>query len=715
MRSTRIQLLFGAALLAEAAAAADPAPVPPDTSGWECKKCPFDSGSRLESEAGGAYVSDDAARAGDGLGYQEKGGYLIANLEGKQVGEDGKHLEYGVEQAGLESRSAYVSGGDSGRYDWRLSYDELPHFIYDTTETVFTDVRSSDLGLPAGWVRGSGTAGMTTLANDLHDVNIENKRQTLGLEGEYRFGKGFSLSATYSREERDGLRAQGGPFGTTTSQLPIDLASTTDQVEIALRHRSARGDLSLAFYGSFFDTDDPARTWANPFIAWAPGADVGQMAAAPENSFQQVMLSGGYSFPLDTHLSFSASTGKMEQDEDLLPYTINPQIAVTPLPRTSLDGEVTTTDFQVSLTSRPLPRTRVRASYHFDDRDNDTPVESWDIVEADGIPWGTFENVPYGFTRERLSVGGQLDLPLQFRLSGGYDRVEMERPLQEVEDQLDETGWGQLSWHPSERSSVSMRGGATYREIGTYGTVADAQQNPLMRKYNLADRDRQFGEARLAVAFGKDLKYSLDATVTATDDEYNRSFVGLLEGSERTYALDFSWAASEKVAAFLRAGYDRIESVQAGSETFSSPDWSARNRDEFSSAGAGVRWLGIGKKADLTFDYTYGLGEGHMNIDRASLPPDPMPDLETRVHTVRLNLAYHWSDSLEIVGDLRYEDSDAEDWALDGVGPATVPNLLSLGAEAYDYDVLVFGLSFRYFFGQREPSMPPEEEAKPAN
>jgi hypothetical protein len=104
-----------------------------------------------------------------------------------------------------------------------------------------------------------------------------------------------------------------------------------------------------------------------------------------------------------------------------------------------------------------------------------------------------------------------------------------------------------------------------------------------------------------------------------------------------------------------------------------------------------------------------------MNIDRASLPPDPMPDLETRVHTVRLNLAYHWSDSLEIVGDLRYEDSDAEDWALDGVGPATVPNLLSLGAEAYDYDVLVFGLSFRYFFGQREPSMPPEEEAKPAN
>ena len=36
------------------------------------------------------------------------------------------------------------------------------------------------------------------------------------------------------------------------------------------------------------------------------------------------------------------------------------------------------------------------------------------------------------------------------------------------------------------------------------------------------------------------------------------------------------------------------------------------------------------------------------------------------------------------------------DWALDGVLPDTISNVLTMGATSYDYDVVVFGISFHY-------------------
>ena len=49
--------------------------------------------------------------------------------------------------------------------------------------------------------------------------------------------------------------------------------------------------------------------------------------------------------------------------------------------------------------------------------------------------------------------------------------------------------------------------------------------------------------------------------------------------------------------------------------------------------------------------------------------------------------------------DLRYQSFSAEDWALEGVGPATIPVVLTMGAQPYDDEVLIVGLGFRYQIG----------------
>ena len=43
---------------------------------------------------------------------------------------------------------------------------------------------------------------------------------------------------------------------------------------------------------------------------------------------------------------------------------------------------------------------------------------------------------------------------------------------------------------------------------------------------------------------------------------------------------------------------------------------------------------------------------------------------------------------------------------LEGVEPATVPNLLSLGADPYNYDVHVFFVGVRYVFDSRGQAGP---------
>ena len=47
---------------------------------------------------------------------------------------------------------------------------------------------------------------------------------------------------------------------------------------------------------------------------------------------------------------------------------------------------------------------------------------------------------------------------------------------------------------------------------------------------------------------------------------------------------------------------------------------------------------------------------------------------------------------------LRYQKFVAEDWSLEGVDPATIPVVLTMGANSYDDEVLIVGLGVRYLF-----------------
>jgi hypothetical protein len=159
----------------------------------------------------------------------------------------------------------------------------------------------------------------------------------------------------------------------------------------------------------------------------------------------------------------------MEQDEAFLPYTTNPNLTVAPLPRSSLDGEIDTTNLAFTLTSRVSDKVRAKLAYRYDERDNKTTQDVWSRVIADSFLSGQLEsNIPYSFERSVLNLSADYDLLDNIRISGGYDRKTIDRDFQEVAEQTEDSGWGRLRWRPNETLQVDIRGGASERDIDRY-------------------------------------------------------------------------------------------------------------------------------------------------------------------------------------------------------------------------------------------------------
>ena len=700
VQKTRVLILVTMAVAAMAATTAHAQEV--DTNTWECEFCPFESGYRADYQLGAVNVSDDSAYLGDASGYSEEGVYANVDGEGSYTS-DGHQLRWLVEDLGLDSRYAEIAGGRQGTLDYNLSYREIPRTEFFTTNTIFQQSAADTLTLPAGWVRAADTSGLTELDTGLARRNIERDRSILKIGGRYLLTSRISFSADYNRQEKQGVDIFGGSYFFQSSQLarPIDYA--TDAADFNVRYTADNGYLSLRSHFSKFESDTDAVNWQNPFTS-TPGSEFAATAQPPGNNFNQLSLFGGYNFSQwRTVAAFSAAAGRMRQNKPFLPYTTNLNVNVAPLPRLSLEGEIDTTSFSLSVNSRVIDKARVKLAYHYDERDNGTAQDLWSGVIAESFVSGTDTNTPYSFKRSTLNLSADYDLLDTVRISGGYDHKTIDRDFQEVAEQTEDGSWGRLRWRPNGALQFDIKGGAHRREIDSYDETfaATLGQNPLLRKYNLAFRYRAFGELTFVASFPES-PFTITFNGLYADDSYTQSIMGLTSGDELRLTGDLSWALGNKSSLYLTGGFENIESEQFGSETFAREDWVATNNDKFYTAGGGFRVREIGGKFDLQIDYTRSEGTSEINLASTVSGQSQFPDLESTLEYLRLRLSYHQSDRLELNVNLRYQSFLAEDWALEGVGPATIPSVLTLGAQPYDEEVLLVGLGFRYSIGGAE-------------
>ncbi|MGI9291182.1 MAG: MtrB/PioB family outer membrane beta-barrel protein, partial [Gammaproteobacteria bacterium] len=337
----------------------------------------------------------------------------------------------------------------------------------------------------------------------------------------------------------------------------------------------------------------------------------------------------------------------------------------------------------------------VEAELRYNDFNNKTPIDTFNYINSDSGPGGSVQNTAYDYERRDIKLRGEYRMNSAMKLESGFDTERVVRNRQDRTRTTNDRLWAGFRSRVNSSSQfraeafIEDRGGSDY-EVRINN---NSQQNPLMRKYNLANRER-YGFKLNASTFterGASVNWELEFS----DDDYDRTDIGVTESDYVRFGADLSMPIGA-AASFYASYYDeRIETDQANSQSFAAPDWMATTEDQFRTATAGLTFPDVLGPIDATFEYTWSSSVGEISSNTSGLP-DEYPDLRSKRQTVKAGLSYPWNKSLSLGLDYLFESLDTDDWALDDVDPRTVNNLLALGADPWNYNVSVIYLNLRY-------------------
>ncbi|MCW5634047.1 MAG: MtrB/PioB family decaheme-associated outer membrane protein [Rubrivivax sp.] len=686
-------LLGGGVFLLPGAAAAAPSV---DTSQWKCELCPFEkAGTSGTVEGGGGVVSRSAAKFGDHTGLDDKGPQLLLEGDLRLRDDDGTHGRVRFADLGLDSRAVALEAGREGAFDLRIGLSGVPRRFGEGARTPFVGAGTGLQTLPAGYP--AGTTAAMPLASTLAPVALGYDRERAELVLGWQVAPRWTTQLSMRNDWRSGTQRQAGSFFANSSQLVVPLEQRTDRFEASAAYEAGPWQASVTVHASAFNERVRAVQWSNPFTPVIAGADSGQLAMAPTNRFQQVLAAAGWDVTPRIRVSGEAAFGRMTQDEPYLAATLNPNLAVGALPAASFDGVVDTFDAGARASLLLDGGARVQGSYARNVHDNRSASRAYPAVSTDMFVGAAARvNQPFSFTRDRFKLTG--DLPTAFaRLSAGAELDFRSRTLQEVASTEEATVWARAALRPIAGISMSMKLAHAQRDGDDYGvaTWITPPENPLLRKFNLADRRRDGGDFRADMAVTDAISVGVNAGFAR--DRYTRSSIGLTDGRMSTGGVEVAAAITDDTQAHAFGQVERVRSRQAGSQAFAAADWTGEHRDRVDLLGAGVRHRMFGGALDIGADVVFSRASSRVRVD-AGVAGGDIPQAETDLDSLRVRVGWQLSEQVALTGTYGYERMRSADWRLDGVAPDSVPNLLALGELAPAYRVHVLRLGLRYRF-----------------
>ena len=658
-------------------------------------------------ELGIGYVADDAYFFGRYNGLQTEGPYLVGDIDAEKFNEDGRFWNIRGTNLGLESRYLRLEGGKQGKHKFFLEWDELPNYRNNTVKTPFDGIGTDRLTLPTGF----------DIENDL-DANLkpfelQTKRERIGIGASFTPTQRWLFDIDFSHETKQGVDFIGGAIGgisgggggpgsgsgtlsaVDTSLLPEPIDYDTDKVNATLSYAHDTGQLDLTYHASFFNNTYASLSWDDPFTTTTGTG--GSMALAPDNEFHQLSLTGAYSLPYRSRLTGLISMGRMTQNQQFQPYSIN---GATPASE-SLNGEVWLTNAQLKLSSRPVTKLRLNAELRYNERDNQTPVESYTYTVLDSSSsGGTVQNNPFSYEKTQATLDANYRFNAITSLRGGYKYNGMKRSDFDAgrEDTDENTLFAKWKIKPHSTIDLELYGESSSRDGSEIIFTSTNVQNQLMRKYNLADRDR--------VKLGAVIDYMatdrlyLSARADYSEDDYTETQLGLTEATLPTVTVDFSYQPGNNITTYGYYTWESIQSSQNGFDTVSSAGWQADFDDTFNTVGIGAKWTDLGKW-DLGADLVYSKAIGNIELKDEAAPgsEDQYPDTKSEMASIKLWTDYNYSKQLVYRLGYWYEEYLADNWAVDGLPVYTSGSgILLLGNETMDYEVRVFTVSASYKF-----------------
>jgi len=677
-------------------AAKTPQPV---YANWKCAFCKFQYGWSGLANLGLEDLSQGSYKYGEYTGRVNSGVYPVAGFDLHFLDKKGDYLHAYGTRLGLESRRVFVEGGRQGIYEINILYQEIPHYFYQSSATPFTNAGSSSLKLPGNWVPGGSTGTMPDLGASLQSFDMEKKRTIARIGIRLPPHKThWSYNLGFQHQTQKGIEAMGGSFLTTSTLLPEPIDYATDQVNASANYAVKLWQLKLAYYGSFFHDSNASLRWQNPFTPYVPGADVGQIGQAPSNNFNQLSVAGAWQLPAATRLMAMVAYGRGIQNARFLPVTINPNLQTAPLPRSNLDGEVITRNYVLRVNSSPVPRLDLTADYTFNRHADLTPQALFPQVLTDTYVAGSLLNYPYSFEKRSTRIDADYRVNRSVRLSVGGEHRNEQQEFENTVDTRTNSVWISSHIRPVEKVGLYLKLLGSHRVAPNYVSLSDvlSPENPLLRQYNIGDRTRRQGQATLSYmpVDYLDLSFQWQQNV----DQYNDTDVGLTASRDTNYTINLGLQPSQHVSLSAYYTEEHILNDQAGSQNFSVADWYGDRKDVVHTAGMDVEWKNVAMTHwGIGASFLYQLARGEIAVMKGGAVA-PFPNIVERMQGVQLYAKRELSDHLALRFGYGFQRYRSNDWALDNVGPATIPNVLTLGIQSPNYTINIVAVSVQYVF-----------------
>jgi MtrB/PioB family decaheme-associated outer membrane protein len=700
-----------------------------------------------EVEAGLHYLDEDSFRYGKYSGLTEEGAYLLFNFRWEQRPEwnSGDAIRWRLQgwRLGLDSRRLEFDWSQQGKQRFIFDYRQVPNNLFNDGMTPYLGLGSSELTLPGGWEVGDDvgtTWTMLKLDDYLRPFEMKTERKSLTLSYDLRITSHWNMELNFKHDVKDGLRHTWGMFGyslggSRSAGIPAPVDWTTDNLSAMFHFANGRLQFGAGLYASFFANDETSLTWQNAYGRvgqWEPGVEFpngyGRMALEPDNSFLQLKAYGGFVFSSKTRLTADISWGEMEQNDALLPYTVNPDLRVRrELPRSNADATIEMLHFSARFTTRLAKRLNLVANYIYDDRDNKTPQAAFYYIGADSQDQPRSEsaariNLPFSYTRQKTDLVLNWNAARGVGIKGGVEWKDYSRDYTEVEDS-DELAWlagirfaslqtlsASLDYRYSERDVDEYVGNRPYQHSRIAGAIPEDewQNHPWQRKYNQTDRERE--EFRLRLDWFPAPEFNFGVTGRNWEDDYGEGYFGLTDAEARSWSLDLAYHPRDRVVLSAYYTHESWQAGQSNRQIFSfdpgsawkeSRNWAADTQDDVDTYNLhlGFKELGESQRFNFGLDYTYSNVESRVTVTGAEfISTAPLPPLTSELKTFVVYGSMDFGERCSLM--LRAESGkfSADDFGLDHVEPDTMFSVLSLGQSTQEYDIMLLSASWTLHF-----------------
>jgi len=524
-------------------------------------------------------------------------------------------------------------------------------------------------------------------------LDIRHRRDTALLDARVHAWGATDLLFHFQNTLKEGTQPWFASFGfSAANELAAPVDHRTTDIGAALEWANARSSLKIGWDGSWFHNNVDTLVWDNPLrltdftygSAYSPGdgTSQGRMDLWPNSTMQT--LSGTATYKIGPrgraygHLGLSS----WNQDNDLLPHTINTAIPAIPLERTTAGAHALVTSAVVGYSSRPMNRLWLNVRYKLYDFDNDTaefPVHEYvrfdQVIEPFEFGPGA---EPFSYNRQYFDADVSYNLMPFTAVRLGYSLERDERTFREFETTtdnvfkvaMDTTGWNFLSLR-AQYDFAKRTGEGLDEEV--FDAENEGQAFP--RQFDISDRNRN-RVSFIATVAPHDL-FSISGQIGLFRDDRNAGF-GLLESEGNFYTIGADVTPTSTIAFGITYGRDEYKSLQQSRQANPGPqqadptrDWTTDLNDEVDTLYFNVDLIKAIPKTDVRYgfdwmsgvnDITYGLAPNQTIF----VPPAQLRQLPQASHEIRrstLDVMYYVGRRFGVGFGWIYDDYEVDDWA----------------------------------------------------